>query len=196
MDDSPRHGHPLTLAPREQVGAMTRPFPEADARKSLGHARPSLAGRAAADRQRALDVLAGGQDGDQVEALEDETDVVTAEACEGRHVLAKEAEASAAGLVDATDEVEERALAAAARSRHREELARRDVEGDNVGVVEAVAPADGIEASDRFNVFVLRFLDTELRVESYPRSDEGSNGTTRGSRARTGGGRVSHGTLR
>src|SRR5262245_31667414 len=70
--ESARHGDALALSSRKLVRAMV-----GEAREPDGVEGPSgalAAARAPAKEQRELDVLEGGEDGNQVERLEDETD--------------------------------------------------------------------------------------------------------------------------
>ena len=86
-------------------------------------------------RKGQLDVLVGGEHRHQVVELENEADVARAPAGEFRlaqpdDVRAADQEFARIGLVDAGNEVEQRALARARWAHQREELAARDVEAD------------------------------------------------------------------
>src|SRR4029078_9460332 len=84
-----------------------------------------------------LDVFVDIEVGDQVEALEDEADMKSAELRELvdraiRKILAAEHVATARRRVDETDDVEHRRLAAPRRPHHRDELAALDREVDSL----------------------------------------------------------------
>jgi hypothetical protein len=85
--------------------------------------------------ERHLDVLGGGQDGQEPEPLEDEADRRAAEAdelllAEGGHLRAVDPYASRRGPIEPADEVEERRLPRAGRAVEDEELALADAEVD------------------------------------------------------------------
>ena len=118
---------------------------------SSGVRPPSSAGQ--------LHVLEHGQGRDEVEELEDEAEVVAAE--EGPPGGGEAAQArpghpdlARGGDVDAGDEVEQRALAAAAAAADRDELALGELHGGLAQHVAgllalAVVLADAVEADDR-----------------------------------------------
>ena len=86
------------------------------------------------DRERQADVLADVQERDEVERLEDEAGPVAAQArglvvVEGADRLALEEDLAGRRPVEAAEELEERALAAARRTHQGDELAGRHGQG-------------------------------------------------------------------
>ena len=133
MNDGAGYGDALTFAAGEQIGAMAGAGGEADAFKGSGYAGAALGCGDALDQQREFDVFSRGEDGDEVEGLKDESDFDAAEGGEARRaefgcIDTLDEDAAGGGLVDATDEVEQRGLAAAAGAGDGQELAGGDVE--------------------------------------------------------------------
>ena len=109
----------------------------------------------ALNQQRVFDIFAGGEDGDEVEGLKDEADFFAAESgglggAEPGGVDSLDEDAAAGGLVDATDQVQQGGLAAAAGAGDGEEFAGIDAKVD---VVEGGygAVVEGKFAGDLFN---------------------------------------------
>ena len=119
--------------PESSAGRWSRRSVEADARDQRVDRRP--AGACAGDRQRQHDVLLRRQRRQQVERLEDEADVLAAQARElavvhARDVLAGDVDRARAGRVEAGEQVHQRRLARARRAHDGGELAGREVERD------------------------------------------------------------------
>jgi hypothetical protein len=114
----------------------------AHALQRLLHALPPLRRRHAAVGQGELDVLEDGEVADEVEALEDETDVAVADAralaeVEVLHGLAGDGVGAAGGRVEQAQDREQRGLAAAGGAGDRHVFALGDVEvdaGEGVGL--------------------------------------------------------------
>ena len=117
--------------------------------------RQASSALAAGERERQDDVLVGGQRGEQVEALEDEADLVAAQLrelllLEPGDLDAVDADPAAGGLVEAGEDVHERALAGAGRAHDGREPALGDVDVDVAqGVHGGVALAVGAREAAR-----------------------------------------------
>ena len=92
----------------------------------------ALARRPAALEHRDLDILEGRERGHQIERLEDEADLVGAEVVdvELRQRLAAEVDLALGGPIEAAEQVQERALAAAAGTGDRHRFGRVDPKRD------------------------------------------------------------------
>ena len=131
MRQRPRDGHTLLLAAGELVGIGRKPIAEPDAVEQRLGARARIAGRAV-QLQRQRDIFEHRQRRDEIEELKDDADVAAAEEralllaergqVEHAAVLAED-HAAAAGRIDAGDEVEQRALAAARLAKQADKLA-------------------------------------------------------------------------
>jgi len=111
-----------------------------DGRRPSSPSRPiswnrsaSLPGFHAPQEERELGVLERREDGEEVVGLEDEADVLQAEsgelgAAQLGEVPARDPDPAARGRGEATDEVEERGLPRAGRTRHGHELAGLDLQ--------------------------------------------------------------------
>src|ERR1043165_1171689 len=162
-DHGPGDGDALPLPARELVGALLRLRRESDVIEPAAHARVARAAAGVLQQQRVLDVLVRGEDGDEVEGLEDVAEAIAARGGEavqrdGGDVDTVDDDAAAARLVDAADGVEQRGLAAGGGAGEREDVAAIDVEADaveraHVDVAEAVGLADVGEA-DEHSVFL------------------------------------------
>ena len=135
MDHGAGDRHPLPLPSRELIGAVAAPRREADRRQRFGGTLAPLSGRPAVEQEGVLDVLQRAEHRHEVEGLEDEAEPPAAQ--EGALPLAERREVGAVhedlprvGLVEAAEEVEQRALAAPRRSGHRDQLAAADREVD------------------------------------------------------------------
>jgi hypothetical protein len=162
MDDGAGDGDTLAFAAGEQVGTLIGAGGEADTFKSGGGALTAFVAVESLDEQGELDVLGGGEYGDEIEGLKDETDLPAAQGGEALWiqlggVYAIDEDAAGGGLVDAADEVEEGGLAASTGTGDGEELAGGDVE---VHVVEGAdkAVVHGESAGDCFGGYELRRL--------------------------------------
>src|SRR4029453_14594879 len=116
-------GDALLLAPRELLDGLRRALDQVHPLQQLADPRLALARGRARDPGRQEHVVADGQVRDEMEELEDETDVVSpmergGAGAEGPQVLAERLHASRAGRVDPRRQVEERGLAAAATAAH------------------------------------------------------------------------------
>ena len=79
MHDGAGDGNALTFAAGEEIGAMVRAGGEADVFEGLGDALAAFGGTESLDEERVFDIFGGGEDGDQVEGLEDEGDLDAAQ---------------------------------------------------------------------------------------------------------------------
>jgi uncharacterized protein YqeY len=109
----------------------------ADGKVVSGLVAAALACGERSEQQRQFDILQRGQDGDEVEGLEDEPDIRVAPVRqftlrERRDVRILNQAAAAGRPVDARDEVEQGALARTARSHQGDELPASDIEADAV----------------------------------------------------------------
>ena len=151
----------LLLAARQLVGMVVGALAQADRVQhfhrplvALGRLQRRVGRRAAAARR-----CRAPWSRQQVEALEDEPDLLVADDGQlvlrhPRHVVAVEEVLAGRRLVEAPDDVHERRLAGARRAGHRHELARLDVEvhaaqrvdldlADDVGLDEILDRDDG-----------------------------------------------------
>ncbi len=158
---SPGEGDPLLLAGGELVGPVALPAGQVDERD--GVADPPLDVSTArvhpSDGEREGDVLLDGQEGYEVEGLEDETRLLTPQprrlaVREATDHVAVEDDLTARGPVQAAEQVEQRALARARRAHEGDELTTSDREGDaaqrlHVGLAEPVAPGQAAGLEDR-----------------------------------------------
>ncbi len=155
MGEGPRHGHPLLLAPRELRRVVVPAVAEAHPREQLLRAGPPVL---APQLQRDLDVLARGQGRDEVEGLEDEADRLRPHAGplvlgERGEVVAVEHHAAAGRPVQAGEQAEQRALAAARGAGDGQEGAGLEVErgiskdGD-LAPARHVAPVERLAAQE------------------------------------------------
>jgi hypothetical protein len=142
-DDAPavhqgaRDRYALLLAARELAGAVVQALGEPElAEQRLGAGAPLGAAHAGVDRGH-FDVAHGARVGDQVIALEHETECFAAQArelvaAERRHILSHEAVAAAGRAVEAAEDVHQRRLARARRAHDGDELPRVDRQVDAV----------------------------------------------------------------
>src|SRR6185436_3354808 len=127
----------LPLAAGELVGQMMQAVFELDQREQLARAFVDLLPRPAAQVQRQPHVLQRAQRRQQVEELEDEADLVAADAgqlvvAEAGERLAVDAHLAGGRAIEPADQVQQRRFAGARRSNDRDHLAARDGEGDAV----------------------------------------------------------------
>ncbi len=132
-DEGAGHGDALLLAAGELGRTVRQAVLQADGLDD--GAPPGLVRPAAGQRERQDDVLVGRQRGQQVEALEDEADLVAAQLrepllLEARDLGPVDPDLAAAGLVEAGEDVHEGALAGAGRPHDGREPALRDVDVD------------------------------------------------------------------
>jgi hypothetical protein len=129
----PGDGHPLLLATRQLGRVMARPRRQADPGQRFGSTAPAFGRRQAAIAQRHLDVVDDVEVGDQVEGLEDEADLLVAQAralvvAQAAHVHAvKPILATGEGFEQAGDR-EEGGLARAGWAGDGDKLARLDLQ--------------------------------------------------------------------
>ena len=134
VDERARDAHALLLASgkmrRQMLRAVGQPHPlqRLERFALVGHAVEVL---------RQHHVLERRQVGDQVELLEDEADLLGAEAVqlgvgERGHVLAFEIDLARGGAVQAADQIHQRGLPRARGTHHRQPLAGLDVQRDIV----------------------------------------------------------------
>ena len=126
-DQRPRDGHPLLLAAGHALGAPAGLVGDADRGQGLQGAAAPLGGGERTREQHVLDVLVRGQDRNEVEALEDERDPFPPQAgplalAERRDVPAVQADRARVRRVEEAEEIEQRGLAGAGRTRDGQEL--------------------------------------------------------------------------
>src|SRR5882724_1603590 len=170
-DDGAGDRHPLLLAARELggevMGARGKPHPVEGGERPL----PALLRRKTAVQQRDLDVVDDGEIADQVELLENETHPFIADAGElpvavpvaAADPLAVELDLALARLVEQTDQVEERALAASRGTHDRDQLAFFDhevdvVERHGLDALRTVQLADLLQADHAASLYSYRNL--------------------------------------
>jgi hypothetical protein len=132
LHQCPGDRHPLLLASRQLGWEVIGPFGETDLCQD--EARP-FGGVAAGELGDQLDVLGGGEGRDQVEELEDEahgraTKRHPVVGIEPGQVDALDGHRALGGVVDGTDQVEQRGLSGAARPQDHGEFARSHLEID------------------------------------------------------------------
>src|SRR5690606_31891847 len=133
-----RDGHPLALTAGELVGPVAHLLVEPDLLDDLPYASiPFLLRHPALEKQGEFDVLVNVEYGDQIEALEDESELVQAQPGEAGVVelggcLPVDADHARGGDVDAADEVEKGGLPRARRGGDRRELSFAEGEGDSI----------------------------------------------------------------
>jgi hypothetical protein len=147
-----RDGHTLLLAAGHLVRAVPGTVPESDALQQFRHAPVPLATVRADEPQRHLDVFGGGEDGHQPEGLEDVGDGLAAQGDEvalaqPRDLAAVDADRARSWLVEPTQQVEQRRLAAAGAAAHGQHLAPADLQVDAAQRVHGVI-AEGEVARD------------------------------------------------
>src|SRR5207237_10858694 len=101
--------YPLLLSARELRRPVTRAIGQADLSQRRAHARAAVATVARLDEQRVLDVFPGGEDGNEIERLEDEAELARSEigaATRGQRAdrLAVDPDLTRARRVEAADE--------------------------------------------------------------------------------------------
>ena len=121
----------LTFAARELVGKMVHARLELNEREQLAGALFDFLARPSAQVQREADVFERRQRRQQVEELEDESDLVAAHprqvvVGEAGERLAVDAHTAGGRTVESADEIEERRLARSGGSDDRDHLAARD----------------------------------------------------------------------
>ena len=136
-DDGPGHGDALLLPAGELPGPMPGAVIESDQFQDLAHTGAPAAFRHVEVQQRHLHVFSDAQLINEIEALEDETDIALAQVGKARfriarHIFVHEVVVAAAGTVDHADNAEKRGLAAAGRPHHREKLPGFHRHGDIV----------------------------------------------------------------
>src|SRR5687768_8579618 len=149
---------------------------EADAVQQRRRTFPPLGPSVAEGHHRGLDVLHRGERGDEVEALEHEADVTRPQpgeggVVEGRELLSVEGEGPRRRLVEGSEELQQRALARAARPFDGHELARADGE------------IDAVESAHLAGAGAVHPLDVaELVQRGHPRSRRATTGARRAAR--------------
>ena len=127
------YGHPLLLSAGELLGEVLCTVADVHALENLGHALLALRCADAQVAKRQLHVFVDIELVDQVEALEYEADVALAELgavllLEPADLLAEQLVASARGVIEQSEDVQERGLAAAGRAHDGDEFAVLDFE--------------------------------------------------------------------
>jgi hypothetical protein len=157
---------------------------QADASEHVARSLTSELRRHAGDQQRQFHVLAGRQDGDQVEGLEDEAHAVRPVAGSRgvRHreqVVTVHSDGAGVDVIQARQAVEQGGLAVAGGAHDHHELARPDVEidaaqGGNlmgagaVGLDHAARGQDGLRQVVHVALWG-QFLDAAIHLQSLPR---------------------------
>ena len=152
MDQCTGDGGALHFAAAHLMRKSLRARAESDEFEHFGGAGACLAGAVAAQEQGKFDVLHRGHGREQIEKLEDDAEMfapVGRELCFAGVVQREAVDGDFAGgrLVESAEKIEQRAFAAAARSGHRAERMRRDLQRD---VAQGVhfAGRRGINAGD------------------------------------------------
>lgn len=155
VDERTDDGAPLALAAGELAGAVVYPLAEADAGEELLGAvhRLCAAGGVTGCERGDKNILQHGALRQQVVRLEDEANLSVAgrgegEFVEGVEALAVEDEFAGVGQVERADEVEQRALAAAARPDDGDGLAARDFEREAAQHGQVAARRAGVALGD------------------------------------------------
>src|SRR6202012_6108772 len=79
MHDGTGHSNALTLAAREQIGAVMCPGSQADAGESLGDALFALTRGDLLDEEWVLHIFSSSENRNEIERLEDKADFFTAQ---------------------------------------------------------------------------------------------------------------------
>jgi hypothetical protein len=142
----------LHLPAGKLARAMLHPVLQADTFEQMGRPAQRIGIRRAREPQRQQHVLQHRQARQQMEALEHETDAPVAQFARGfiverLHVDAVEDVATAVGLVEAAEHVEQGRLARARGPRQRDERTARDRQVDPVERMHGL-PAHGVAAFD------------------------------------------------
>ena len=136
LDEGARYRDTLLLAAGHFHRAAVFHPGKADLGENREHPLVDLqVAQALHELKRKRDVLARGENGNQVIALEDKTDFLLARqvplpAAEPRELLPVEGDLARADRIEATDQIEERRLPRARRPGEREKLALTDLERD------------------------------------------------------------------
>ena len=136
LEQGTPHGHALLLAAGELVGADVAAAAQAELVEHLGDAAAGLAARGAlAPADDHLQLLAGRQRGEQVEALEDEAEVPQPEPLAGRfahppEVLPQDRHLAPIGPQQPREHGQQGGLAAAGGAHQQQHLARVQLQGD------------------------------------------------------------------
>ncbi len=154
-DDRAGDGDALLLAARQLRRVVMLAPLKSDLGQRLRRAGRTLGRGMALVDQRQFDVLERGRAGEQVEALEDEAEIVAAQerplvAAEARDIDAVEAVGAGGRPVEAADDVHRGRLAGARRPHDGDELALADrqvdaVERAHLGLSAAVVAADAAQ---------------------------------------------------
>ena len=115
VDDGARHRDALALAAGQQIGPVLRALAETHFLERFQRSPAAVLRSNALDQQRIFDVLHGREYRDQVEGLKNEADSFAAKPGELRRLQfrsidAVDVDAAGGGLVDASDQVQERDL--------------------------------------------------------------------------------------
>ncbi len=154
-------GNALLLAAGKLVRQMPAAVAHADPLECLRRAALALGRRhVAAISKRQLDVLEDGEIADEVEALEDKTDLAVADACpvgerQAFHLLTVEQIAAFGGRIEQAEDREQRRFAAARGAGDGDVFARLDFQinaGQRVGfdLVGEEDFFDAVEVNERF----------------------------------------------
>src|ERR1700739_2085020 len=156
MDDGTRNGYALAFSAGEQVGPMVGAGGQADVIECLCNALAALNRADALNKEWVFHVLAGSEDGDEVEGLKNEAYLFPPQngglrGVEPRGVGTGDEDAAAGGPVDAANQVQQSGFAAAAGAGDGKKFAGIDAETDVIegryrAVVERNLPRDLLNA--------------------------------------------------
>ncbi len=133
VDQRPGDGRTLHFAAAHLMGESGGPRGQADQIEHFRGPGAGLAGFFPAEEEGQLDILHGGHGREEIEKLEDDAEAFAAVGGEGGIVGSVQGEAvdgdlAGGRLVESAEQVEQRALPAAARSGHGDEFGRFDLQ--------------------------------------------------------------------
>ena len=136
MHQCPRDGDTLLLPTGELIGPVFHSVSQTDPLKDLLRFLLCVSSRFPLDQQRHTDVLDAVQGGDQMELLENEPDVLSAESSDGGflhrpQVRAEDFQFSFVRLQSASDDADERGLSAAGRTNEHGDVPTAHIEVDS-----------------------------------------------------------------
>ena len=125
------HGGALHFAAAHLVRESAGARGQADQFEHFSRTRAGVFGAIAAQEEWKLDVFNGGHGGEEIEKLEDDAEAFAAVGGEGAFIGGVQRKTvdddfAGGGLVESAEQIEQRALAAAARTGHRAERVGRD----------------------------------------------------------------------
>ena len=172
-------GNALHFSTGELMWAVFQAMAKADTLQEIARSLTSFAPRELVFDHRQLHVFERGQHGQEIEALEHETDPLQAQLrapslIHRGHIFAEHVQRAAGGHVDAAEQIEQRRLAAPARAHQGHKLAGRDgkidvvhrvhrLGADLVLFAHAFRANDEIIARHSHHLFVKRFGNIDAR---------------------------------